>query len=74
MRLPKVLVIALFFGLQFGFPLVAGAQPAPSTASSKQHEKLDIMALRRKAAAKHQILEVIYYPDVDSVQNWSLAA
>jgi len=73
MRLAKLLVIALFVGSLCGFAMVAVAQPAPPVEGAKQHQKLDIKTiktLRGEAAAQHQILEIIYYPDVDSVQNW----
>jgi hypothetical protein len=73
MRLARLLVMALFVGSLCAFPLVAAAQPAPPDAGARRHQKLDIKTiktLRSEAAAKHQILEVIYYPDVDSVQNW----
>jgi len=73
MRLSKLLVIALFVGSVCAFPLVAGAQPATPVGGANHHQKLDIKTiktLRSEAAGKHEILEIIYYPDADSVQNW----
>lgn len=43
--------------------------PMSSSARANQHQKLDISRLRHEATAKHQILRITFYPDIDSVPN-----
>jgi hypothetical protein len=45
------------------------AQTQASSGHSATHHKFDLERLRREAKAKHQILEVTFFPDMDSVTN-----
>lgn len=36
----------------------------------QEGDRMDIDALRKQAADKHQILRITFYPDIDSVENF----
>jgi hypothetical protein len=67
-----MLRVKLLFGavlISTFMQLPVWAQNEASPVASTKHEKFDLGKLRREARAKHEILVVTFFPDVDSVTN-----